>query len=69
LSHGFLLRLLPHSFHDWREQGSRRVNDHPNLKRWMADIEQLPCWEKTQAAVERALRLERSMFRVVAAAE
>ena len=34
------------------------LNDHPNLKRWMADVEQLPCWQKTQGAVERALRLE-----------
>jgi glutathione S-transferase len=34
------------------------LNDHPDLKRWMADVEQLPCWQKTQSAVERALRLE-----------
>ena len=32
------------------------LDDHPNLKRWMADIEQLPCWQKTQAAVDRALQ-------------
>ncbi|MGE0258168.1 MAG: glutathione S-transferase family protein [Alphaproteobacteria bacterium] len=34
------------------------LDDHPNLKRWIADVEQLPCWQKTQGAVERALRLE-----------
>jgi glutathione S-transferase len=33
------------------------LDDHPNLKRWMADVEQLPCWQKTQGAVDRALRL------------
>jgi glutathione S-transferase len=32
------------------------LDDHPNLKRWMADIEQLPCWQKTQGAVDRALQ-------------
>ena len=32
------------------------LDDHPNLKRWMADIEQLPCWQKTQVAVDRALQ-------------
>jgi len=21
------------------------LNDHPNLKRWMADVEELPCWQ------------------------
>jgi glutathione S-transferase len=34
------------------------LDDHPNLKRWMAEIERLPCWQKTQGAVERALRLD-----------
>jgi glutathione S-transferase len=33
------------------------LDDHPNLKRWMADIERLPCWQKTQGAVDRALQL------------
>jgi glutathione S-transferase len=33
------------------------LDDHPNLKRWLADIEELPCWRKTQGAVDRALRL------------
>jgi len=32
------------------------LDQHPNLKRWMADVEKLPCWQKTQGAVERALR-------------
>ena len=27
----------------------------PHLKRWMADIEQLPCWQQTQPAVDKAL--------------
>ena len=33
------------------------LDDHPHLKRWIADVEQLPCWRKTQGAVDRALRL------------
>ena len=32
------------------------LDRHPNLARWMADIERLPCWQKTQAAVDRALQ-------------
>jgi glutathione S-transferase len=32
------------------------LDRHPNLARWMADIEQLPCWRKTQGAVDRALQ-------------
>lgn len=31
--------------------------DHPNLQRWMGDVEQLSCWQKTQGAVDRALGL------------
>lgn len=31
------------------------LDKHSNLKRWLADIEKLPCWQKTQAAVEKAL--------------
>lgn len=27
----------------------------PNLKRWIADIEKLPCWQQTQGAVDKAL--------------
>ncbi|KAL8791334.1 MAG: hypothetical protein Q9195_005953 [Heterodermia aff. obscurata] len=27
----------------------------PHLKRWLADIEQLPCWQQTQPAVDKAL--------------
>jgi glutathione S-transferase len=34
------------------------LDDHPNLKRWMADVERLPCWGKTQGAVEQALQLK-----------
>ena len=30
------------------------LDQHPNLKRWMADVEQLPCWQKTQGAVDAA---------------
>jgi glutathione S-transferase len=33
------------------------LEDHPHLKRWIADLEELPCWQKTQGAVDRALRL------------
>lgn len=33
------------------------LEDHPHLKRWMAGVEELPCWQKTQGAVDRALRL------------
>jgi glutathione S-transferase len=32
------------------------VDDFPNLKRWMTEIEKLPCWQKTQGAVEAALQ-------------
>jgi glutathione S-transferase len=32
------------------------LEEHPNLVRWLADIERLPCWQKTQAAVDRALQ-------------
>ncbi|KAL5321802.1 hypothetical protein ACEPPN_009765 [Leptodophora sp. 'Broadleaf-Isolate-01'] len=31
------------------------VDQHPNLKRWMTQIEKLPAWQKTQGAVENAL--------------
>src|SRR5438270_852407 len=32
------------------------LDDHPNLKRWMTEgIENLPCWQKTQAAVDKVL--------------
>ena len=27
----------------------------PHLKRWIADIERLPCWQQTQGAVDKAL--------------
>lgn len=45
----------PMHVHKWQRLP---LNDHPNLKRWMTDVEQLSCWQKTQGAVERALRLE-----------
>lgn len=32
------------------------LDKYPNLKRWMVDgIEKLPCWKKTQGAVDKAL--------------
>ncbi|KAH7350902.1 hypothetical protein BKA65DRAFT_549889 [Rhexocercosporidium sp. MPI-PUGE-AT-0058] len=31
------------------------VEQHPNLKRWITEIEKLPAWQKTQGAVEKAL--------------
>jgi glutathione S-transferase len=34
------------------------LDDHANLKRWMADVERLPCWQKTQGTVEQALQLK-----------
>jgi glutathione S-transferase len=34
------------------------LDRHPNLARWMADVEALPCWQKTQGAVDRALQLK-----------
>jgi glutathione S-transferase len=34
------------------------LSDHPNLERWMADIEELPCWQRTQGAVDRALQVK-----------
>jgi glutathione S-transferase len=45
----------PMHLHKWQRLP---VDDHLNLKRWMADIEELPCWRKTQAAVDRALGLK-----------
>lgn len=31
------------------------LDKHPNLARWIGDIEKLPSWQKTQGAVEKAL--------------
>jgi glutathione S-transferase len=31
------------------------LEQHANLKRWMDEIEKLPAWQKTQAAVDKAL--------------
>jgi glutathione S-transferase len=44
----------PMHVHKWQRLP---LNEHPNLRRWMADVERLPCWQKTQNAVERALQL------------
>ena len=40
--------------HLW-EASKLPLDQHPNLKRWILDIEQLPSWKKTQPAVEKAL--------------
>jgi glutathione S-transferase len=45
----------PMHVHKWQRLP---LNEHPNLRRWMADVERLPCWQKTQNAVERALQLK-----------
>lgn len=43
----------PMHLHRWQRLP---LADHPNLRRWMIErVEQLPCWKKTQGAVERAL--------------
>jgi len=34
----------PMHLHAWQKLP---VNDHPNLKRWLAALEALPCWQKT----------------------
>jgi glutathione S-transferase len=44
----------PMHLHKWQRLP---LDDHPNLKRWMMGVEKLPCWQKTQAAVDRALGL------------
>ena len=44
----------PVHVHKWQHLP---LNEHTNLARWMADVERLPCWQKTQGAVERALQL------------
>jgi glutathione S-transferase len=32
------------------------LDQHPNLKRWLIDgVEKLPCWQRTQGAVNKAL--------------
>ncbi|CAK1359301.1 unnamed protein product [Cercospora beticola] len=31
------------------------LDQHPNLKRWISDVEKIPAWQKTQAAVDDAL--------------
>ena len=39
--------------HVHKQQGLP-LDDFPNLKRWIADVEQLPCWKKTQGPVDAA---------------
>lgn len=41
-------------FHLPKESGFP-TEDFPNLVRWMDNIQSLPCWQKTQGAVEKAL--------------
>nr|AIL25481.1 Ure2p9 [Exophiala pisciphila] len=31
------------------------LDKHPNLQKWLGEIEKLPCWQKTQGAVDKAL--------------
>lgn len=31
------------------------IDKYPNLQRWIGEVEKLPCWQKTQGAVEKAL--------------
>lgn len=31
------------------------LDEHPHVKRWIAEVEKLPSWEKTQVAVDKAL--------------
>ena len=45
----------PMHLHKWQRLP---LDDHPNLKRWMAELERLLCWQKTQSAVEQALELK-----------
>ena len=33
------------------------LDKYPNLARWISDIEALPCWQKTQDAVDKALQV------------
>ncbi len=40
--------------HLW-EASKMPVDKHPNLKRWILEVEKLPAWQKTQGAVEKAL--------------
>ena len=40
--------------HLW-EDSKMPLDEHPNLKRWIQQVEKLPEWQKTQGAVEKAL--------------
>jgi glutathione S-transferase len=42
--------------HLWQE-AKVPIEPHPNLKRWMQDIEKLPSWQKTDAGVRKAFGL------------
>ena len=42
--------------HVWREQ-KLEVEKYPNFRRWIEQVEQLDCWKKTQAAVNKGLGL------------
>ena len=44
----------PMHLHKWQRLP---LDEHANLKRWISNVEQLPCWQKTQGAVEQALQL------------
>jgi len=52
---GDIAVAAPMHLHKWQRLP---LDDHPNLKRWMAEVERLPCWQKTQSAVEQALQLK-----------
>lgn len=46
--------------HAWKAQ-RLPLDKYPNLKRWYTEgIQNLPCWQKTQGAVDAALGLEKS---------
>lgn len=37
------------------EDSKLPLDQHPNIKRWYSDVAALPCWQKTQGAVDKAL--------------
>ncbi|OQO10251.1 hypothetical protein B0A48_04609 [Cryoendolithus antarcticus] len=40
--------------HLWKEQ-KLPLENYPGVTRWIQEVEKLPCWQKTQGAVEKAL--------------
>lgn len=42
--------------HVWRSQ-KLPVDNYPNFRRWVDQIEALDCWKKTQGAVDKGLSL------------